>query len=88
MYTVAERMSGRAAARGLAVKATRRWRWHRLDITDGLWCGNRTSGSFEPVRRRAMFRARWTEVQPVQRAASRIGDLLRERADAVDGSAA
>ncbi len=80
-WSVAERLNRRSSAVGLEVSACRRRSWRRLQVVEGLWCGDNWTDVFEPFRVRRMFTSRWRDLQSVPSAASNIGTFLRERPD-------
>ena len=65
-------------------RSLRRWR-----VTEGFWlwlidgCGESTV--FEPVRSRPLLTGSWSEVKPIQRAASSIGARLRAFSQGLGG---
>jgi hypothetical protein len=73
--------SGRAGE--LEVVALRRRHW-LIVVAEGLWVGDKWTDVFEPVRRRVAFRDRWTDLQSVAVAASKIGDFVDSRPDLDD----
>jgi hypothetical protein len=80
MVTVAERMTATSCAgTSLAVAAVRRR--NLLSVIEGLHVGDNWTDVYEPVRKRRYFSGAWTELQPVNVAASSIGAFLRERPD-------
>ena len=85
MVTVAEKLEPLTEGTTLTVRARRRR--SLLRVTEGLEVVDNWTDVFEPVRWRwwwiSPLADRWSEVQPVQTAASHIGSFLRERPDQV-----
>ena len=81
VLTVAERMSEEYEDTGLVVRGARRRSFRTLSVTEGLLATDKWTDVFEPVRRRRIFSSQWTEVEPIQEAAARVGTFLRERPD-------
>jgi hypothetical protein len=81
---VAERLTARyCEGTTLKVRASRR---HKLwSVTEGLRAWGNGTDVFEPVRTRHPFSRGWTEIQPVQDAASKIGYLAREQLNRTTG---
>lgn len=85
LVTVAERLNREASGaelgkENLTVKA-RRLSPFWLEVSEGLEAANNWTVVFEPVRQRRRPCRRWREVQPIQQAASRIGEFLHDRPD-------
>jgi hypothetical protein len=81
MVRVADRMTRRYADSGLVTRARRQRSIVSWTTTDGLQTVDNWTNVFEPVRRRRFFGRVWSEVQPLQEAASKVGTFLRERPD-------
>ena len=79
IVTVAADLNGRYQDADATVQGRRRRSLLRWRVTEGLWSGNDQAGVFEPVRSRRFFRSGWTDEQPVQAAAAKIGTRLRDR---------
>jgi hypothetical protein len=80
MYNVAERLTARYCEADTLRVFARRYR--RLTVVvEGLLVWDKWTDVFEPVRKRRIFSNRWTEIQPVNEAASKIGAFLQERPD-------
>jgi hypothetical protein len=83
MIEVAERMTARYDA-GDSLKVAAYQRRNRTGVEQGLKAWDKWTDYVELVRTRRYFSRSWTEVQPVARAASKIGTFLRERLDQTD----
>jgi len=80
MYNVAERLTARhCEADTLRVFAQR---YRRMTfVVEGLLVWDMWTDVFEPVRKRRVFTNKWTEIQPINEAASKLEAFLRERPD-------
>lgn len=83
MCEFADRLNRSGRARELEVVALRRRQW-LVVVTEGLWVGDKWTDVFEPVRRRVALSDRWTDLQSVDAAASKIGDFVDSRPDLDD----
>lgn len=81
LFDVADRLNRRVSGSTLEVRAARRRSFLRWTVVEGLEVTDNWTDVFEPVRTRRLLQSEWTEVQPVQQAASKVGAFLRERPD-------
>lgn len=81
MYEVATRLDERTAGTSLTVRTARRRSLLCWRVVEGLEVVDNWTDVFEPVRERHLLRSAWQEVQPMQEAASKIGQFLKERPD-------
>ncbi len=81
LYDVADRLNRRTSGSTLEVRAARRRSLLRWTVVEGLEVIDNWTDVFEPVRSRRLLGTAWTEIQPVQQAASKVGAFLRERPD-------
>jgi hypothetical protein len=81
IVTVADRLSRQHESESISVKGARRRSLVGWSVTEGLETVDNWTDVFEPVRQRRLLGRTWTECQPVQQAASKIGTFLRERPD-------
>lgn len=81
IHEVGARLSEHLAGTTLEVRAAWRRSLLRWRVVEGIQVVDNWTDVFEPVRRRHVLGSRWHEVQPVQDAASKIGQFLRERPD-------
>lgn len=84
MCEFAERINASGRCAELEVRTARKHQWV-VTVVEGIWVGDRWTDVFEPVRRRTIFSDRWTELQPVELAAAKVGDFLNRRPDLGDG---
>jgi hypothetical protein len=80
MCEFADRVNRSGRAQELEVIALRRRQWLVI-VTEGLWVGDKWTDVLEPVRRRVAFSDRWSDIQSVEDAASKIGTFLDSRPD-------
>jgi hypothetical protein len=80
MHTAAECLTARYCGGDTLVVAAYRRR-HLTVVIEGLTVWDKWTDVREPVRQRRVFGRRWTELQPVQEAASKISSYIRERPD-------
>ena len=83
MYTAAERLTARYCEGG-TLRVTAYQQRNLTKVVQGLAVWDKWTDGTEPVRERRYFSNKWTELQPVQEAASKIGAFLRERPDQAD----
>ena len=81
IYNVADRMNRRYTDTTLRVRPVRQRTLRAWRVVEGLRAADNWTDVFEPVRRRRFFGRRWTEIQPVQQAAAKIGRFIRDRPD-------
>lgn len=79
--TACERMKDRADQEDLTVRPSTHRSWLRWEAVEGFEVINNWTEVFEPVRKRRLFAAGWTEIQPVQDAAANVARFLSERPD-------
>lgn len=80
MYNVAERLTARYCEADTLRVYAQRYR-HMTFVVEGLLVWDKWTDVFEPVRKRRVFTNKWTELQPVNEAASKLAAFLRERPD-------
>ena len=83
MYTAAERLTSRYGT-GDTLKVAAFQRRNLTNVVQGMQVWDEWTEYTEPVRERRYFSSKWTDLQPVQDAASKIGTFLRERPDQAD----
>src|SRR5947209_20500645 len=82
IWNVAARMNRRYTETALRVRPARHMSIRNWTVTEGLEAVDNWTEVFEPVRRRRLLRRwRWTEIQPVAEAASKVGRFIRDRPD-------
>jgi hypothetical protein len=80
IYTAAERLDVRYCEHDtLTVRAFRHR--HLTGVVEGLQVSDKWTDYLEPVRKQRVLSQTWRELQPVQDAASKIGEFFRERPD-------
>ena len=80
MYTAAERLTARYCE-GATLRVSAYQRRYLTKVVQGLEVWDKWTDGVEPVRERRYFSNKWTELQPIQEAASKIATFLRERPD-------
>jgi hypothetical protein len=80
MYTVAERLTSRLPEEE-TLRVAAYQRRNLATVVQGLQVWDKWTDYIEPVRKRRYFSKRWSDIQPVQEAASKVAAFLRERPD-------